>query len=86
MLLGRIALVAGAVSSATIWAELLPILRENDLSTPAGRFQAVTMAMPHVAPFLGASTLLFFGAWPSGNGRGSGGWSAGTSWCSCSSA
>ena len=65
MILGRIALGAGAVSSATIWAELLPILRENDLSTPAGRFQAVTMAMAHVAPLLGASTLLCIGAWRS---------------------
>src|SRR5262245_61662612 len=56
------ALGTGMVASASLWSEVVPILGENDLSTPAGRFRALTSALPQFAPLVGSATLLFLGS------------------------
>ena len=48
-----------------IAGQLLTIYSDSDLSTPIGRFRAMTDWLSHLAPILGASALLLAGSWSS---------------------
>lgn len=55
--------VGGAIAMLAIAGQLLTIYSDSDLSTPIGRFAALTDGLRHLAPILGASALLLAGSW-----------------------
>lgn len=60
--IGPVVLAGGALSTISVVLEILPILNESDLATPAGRLHAVTTPLPQVAPLLAAAVFLYVGS------------------------
>jgi hypothetical protein len=53
----------GAIALLSIAGQLVTLYSDSDLRTPIGRFRAMSEALGHVAPLLGASALLLAGSW-----------------------